>query len=518
MWNEKGSVLKDPGGKLNVALVFPGTYWVGMSNLGLQQMYRLLNAHPGILCERFFTDCPRSVEANRPLSDFHIIAFSISYEMDFIEVVRILAGNTITVSARQRNGRPIVMAGGAAVTMNPEPLADACDICFLGDGETLPEKLHGAFSASSGYEEFLDRMSSADGVYVPGRTRPVYEGDTVTSFEGPLPRLSLAEPLADPARTSIVTKDTAFGDMYLVETARGCPFSCAFCSAREIYSPYRSVSVDRLCTILDEAAGHREKIGLVSTSLNNHPEAAAIFSEIRRRGLKVAPPSLRPGMIGPELLTALSESGVKGVTLAPETGSEDLRFSAGKRIKNETILDDVRSLVTAGVRDIKLYLMVGLPGEKLSDLDETIDLIRRIRQIFIQVSRGNRKIGKVSVSVNTFVPKPHTPFERKPMVDPEEAKSRIKRIEKGLRAESNTQVGFEGPKWAYLQALISRGDRRLLGLLKEMAGHDASSWHRTLKRWPLNPDYYALRAREESEILPWSFLRGPCRGGNIHAG
>ncbi len=508
MWNEAGTVLKEPGGRLNIALVYPSTYWVGMSNLGLQQMYRLFNEHPGILCERFFTDSPRSVEAHRPLSDFHLVAFSISYEMDFIEAVRILSENGITIPARQRLGRPIVMAGGSALTMNPEPLADACDICFLGDGDSLPEKLHAAFTRSSGYEEFLERMGPADGVYLPARVRPAYEGDTLASLEGRPPRLSLVNPLTEPARTSVVTRDTAFGDMYLVETARGCPFSCAFCSAREVYSPYRPVSLDRLCSILDEAAGHRDKVGLVSASLNNHPEAAVLFAEIRRRGLKMAPPSLRSGMIGPELLAALADSGVKGVSLAPETGSEHLRFSAGKNIRNETILDDVRSLVEAGIRDLKLYFMVGLPGEELADLDETIDLIKRIRQTFLKTSRGNRKIGTVAVSVNTFVPKPHTPFERQPMVEPGQARSRIKRIETGLKKESNVQVSFEGPKWAYLQALLARGDRRLLGLITELAGHDASSWHRLLKRWPLNPDYYALRERGETELLPWSFLRG----------
>jgi len=173
--NETGSVRKDPGGKLNVALVYPNTYWVGMSNLGLQQMYRLLNNHPGILCERFFTDSPRSVESDRPLQDFHIIAFSISYELDYIEAIKILKANNVPVSARDRRGKPIVMAGGATITSNPEPVADALDICFIGDGEPLPAVLHESYAASSGYEDFLDRLSLVPGVYIPSRMHPVYE-------------------------------------------------------------------------------------------------------------------------------------------------------------------------------------------------------------------------------------------------------------------------------------------------------------------------------------------------------
>ncbi|HOS96959.1 MAG TPA: radical SAM protein, partial [Deltaproteobacteria bacterium] len=158
MWTETGTIRKDPGGRLNVALVYPSTYWVGMSNLGFQQMYRLLNAHPGILCERFFSDHERSVETGRPLSAFHIIAFSVSYELDYIEAVRILARSGIGTSSTERAGSPLVMAGGAAVTMNPEPFAQACDICFLGDGETLPENLHDAFVESPDLGEFLLRM------------------------------------------------------------------------------------------------------------------------------------------------------------------------------------------------------------------------------------------------------------------------------------------------------------------------------------------------------------------------
>jgi radical SAM superfamily enzyme YgiQ (UPF0313 family) len=517
MWSETLTVRKDPGGKLNIALVYPNTYWIGMSNLGLQQMYRIFNEHPGILCERFFTDSPRSVESGRPLSDFHLVAFSISYELDFIEAVRILKAAGIPVRTPDRAGRPIVMGGGSAVTSNPEPVADAFDLCFLGDGETFPGGLHDAYAASRGYEEFLDRLSAVPGVYIPSRTLGVYEGGDITGFRGPSPRLSVKDPLDDPARTSVLTHDTAFGDMYLVEIARGCPFTCKFCSAREIYAPYRAAPLERLDAIFTSAARHRGKVGLVSTSLNNHPGAPEIFRNLQEKGLKVAPPSLRSGMISRELLDALKVSGVKGVTLAPEAGGEELRFAMGKRITNEVILEDVRALVGTGIRDIKLYFMVGLPGETIDHIEESVDLVRRIRQIFIQVSKGNRKIGTVSVSINVFVPKAHTPFEREGMLEPAEAKDRIKRIQKGLKKESNVTVAFEGPKWAFLQGLIARGDRRVLALITELADSEASSWQSVLKQWQFNPDYYALRQRDNHEILPWSFYSTSCPREDSHA-
>jgi radical SAM superfamily enzyme YgiQ (UPF0313 family) len=511
--HESGTVIKDPGGKLNIALVYPNTYWIGMSNLGMQAMYRRFNEHPGILCERFFTDHPRSVETSRPLQDFHIIAFSLSYELDFIECIRILDTNSIALRSGDRGGRPIVMAGGPAITSNPEPMADVFDICFLGDGETLPDQIHQAFQESPDCEGFLDRMMTVPGVYIPARTRPVTESGSITGFEGPRPGLSLLAEMQEPACTSIVTQDTAFGDMFLVEVARGCPFSCRFCSAREIYSPYRPVPLERLLPAFDEATRHRKKIGLVSTSLNNHPDASALFRETAARGLHMAPPSLRPGMIGRDLMEALASSEVKGITLAPETGSEDLRFSVGKRIKNETILEDVRALVDGGIRDIKLYFMVGLPGENTGHIDEMIDLIKRVRQTFILVSRGNRKIGSVGISINTFVPKPHTPFERQAMADIGDAKTRLAKIGKALRKESNVSVSYEGPKWAYIQSLFARGDRKVLDLVIAMAKTDSRSWQRLLRDWPRNPDYYALRERPENEILPWSFYSTSCSPG-----
>lgn len=518
MWNETGTIRKDPGGRLNVALVYPGPYRVGMSNLGFHQMYRLLNANPLIACERFFSDAPRSIESGRSPADFHIVAFSISYEPDMVEALRILTASGIETSAAERKGWPVVMAGGAAVTMNPEPIAPSCDICFLGDGETLAEPLAAHFLASRSREEFLDRLQTIEGVYLPSRTLPVFEEDHLVGFIGPKPRRSLARLLDDPARTCIVTQDTAFGDMYLVETARGCPFSCSFCSAREIYAPHRTVPLEGLMSVLEEARALRDKVGLVSTSLNTHPQAASLFSEITRRGLKIAPPSLRSGIITPELVEALALSGVKGVTLAPETGSDSLRSSIGKRVTNRVILDDVRLLVGSGIRDIKLYFMVGLPGETAGDLDETVDLIRRVREVFIHVSRGNRRIGTVNVGLAAFVPKPHTAFERRPMLEPDEASRRIRRIVGGLKRLSNVHVRFEGPKWAYLQSVISRGDRRVFRLLAELATRDPSSWHTVMRLWPLNPDHFALRARGEDEILPWSYVDKPSAGSACRAG
>lgn len=514
MSDESGVIRKDLGGRLSVALVYPNTYFVGMSNLGLHTMYRVLNERPSIVCERFFTDHNRSVESSRYLSEFHVIAFSVSYELDWIDMVRILMQNGIPLRSKDRAGMPIVLAGGSAATINPEPVADALDLVFLGEGEPLAGALEAAFMKGADREAFMESLEPVPGVYIPDRTGPVYEGDAIKEFRGARPDLSVMEPFDDPGYSAVLTDRTVFSDMFLTEIARGCPYHCKFCTAREIYSPFRPVAAERLFPIFDRARASGRKLGLVSTSLNNHPELSLIIAGLAQRGLKIAPPSLRLGMISDDLLDYLEESRVSGVTLAPETGSESLRASLGKVVSNEGILHDVTALVSHGVRDIKLYFMVGLPGEEESDIDAVIDLVKRIRQVFIHVSRGNRRIGKVSLSVNTMVPKPHSRFERARMIEQPDARRRIKKIARGLQSQSNVNVSFEGPKWAYLQALIARGDRRVFDVLVLMAKQDPSRWQEVLKGWPRNPDYYAVRARDPEEVLPWDFYtmggRGPC--------
>lgn len=515
MSDEKGAVRKDPGGKLNIALVYPNTYFVGMSNLGLHTMYRVLNADPSIVCERFFTDFERSVESSRPLQEFHVIAFSVSYELDWINMIRIMLKNNIPIRARDRTHGPFLLAGGSAATINPEPVADALDLCFLGEGEPLASALSDAFFQSTDREAFLDRLQGVQGIYIPERTYPVYEEERIREFAGVRPGVSLVDPFDKPGHSVILTDKTAFQDMFLTEIARGCPYHCKFCTAREIYSPFRPVGVKDLQDVFEKALSSGKKLGLVSTSLNNHPQLSEILSEISSRGIRIAPPSLRLGMISKELLDYLKESKVNGVTLAPEVGSDNLRSSLGKVVSNETILEDVTALISSGIRDIKLYFMVGLPGEEHDDIDAVIDLTKRIRQVFVHVSKGNKRIGKIALSVNTMVPKPHSRYERVGMIEPGEAKKRIRKISKGLSAQSNVSVSFEGPKWAYLQAMIARGDRHILDVLIEMAGREPSQWQEVLKQWPRNPDYYAIRERDGDELLPWSFYslysRSPCR-------
>lgn len=499
---EVGAVVKNPGGKLNIALIYPNTYFVGMSNLGLQTMYHEFNQQDGICCERFFTDRPRSVESGRRLNEFNLVAFSVSYEPDWLNVIQILDANRIPLKTNERGGAPLVVAGGPAVTMNPEPAAELLDIAFLGDGEGLGAEILEAFAAARGYDDFLDRLEGRPGVYIPARLEPLYEDGVLQGFSGGPIRPRCVKALSEPAQSRLFTRDTSFGDMFLLEIARGCAFNCRFCTARGVYDPFRPIRLAQLEPALDRAAASGLKLGLITAALNSHPEAGQLYQAIRSRGLRIAPPSLRAGLLKDELLELLHESKVSGITLAPECGDEGLRFKTGKRIPDETFLNDIARLVESGIRDVKLYFMIGLPEETPQQCAAIVDFTRAASARFVEASRAHGRIGRLGVSVNVAVPKPATLNERSALLESREVKRRIETLRAGLKPIANLDVGFESPKSASLQTLIARGDRQTCATLISLAR--GATLNAAIKDLP------AFGAPLTSAVLPWSFIE---RGG-----
>lgn len=499
---EVGAVVKNPGGKLNIALVYPNSYFVGMSNLGLQTMYHEFNRLEGICCERFFTDRPRSVESGRRLSDFNIVAFSVSYELDWLNVIQILDANKIALKTAERGGAPLVVAGGPAVTMNPEPMAEILDLAFLGDGEGLGDEILAAFETARDYEGFLDQLEGRPGVYIPARLKPLHEGGILQGFKGGPLRPRCCEPLTTPAQSRIFTPDTSFGDMFLLEIARGCAFNCRFCTARGIYDPFRPVKLEHLEPALDRAQASGLKLGLVTAALNSHPEASQLYQAIRSRKLRIAPPSLRAGLLKDELLELLSESRVSGITLAPECGDEGLRFAVGKRISDQTFLNDIGRLVESGIRDIKLYFMIGLPDETAEQSAAIVSFMQAAQAAYVAASRAKGRIGRLGVSINVAVPKPGTAYERAALLESRAVKARVEALRAGLKQIPNLDVGFESPKSAMLQALIARGGRELNeDLIKLARGANPAA---IIKATP------QAGAPLTEACLPWSFI---ARGG-----
>jgi len=528
--DETGTVIKDWGGKIPVALVYPNRYFLGMSNLGFQTVYHRLNRLPNVVCERLFLPesedisaassgpGPLSVESQRPMADFHIVAFSLAFENDFTNLVHLLQlGKLSLYSSRRHQHEPLVVAGGVATFLNPEPIAPFIDIFLLGEAENLLEDF------ISAWEKILDddlsreeqlayiakRVSSA---YVPSYFRVENGSDgRLISFEPliDIPKKIPARPASlqseDPISSVITTPHTEFPDTVLVEIGRGCGRGCRFCAAGFVYRPVRHRQGDKVVQAALNRSPEGGKIGLLSSAVSDHPDIDAICLQLRKAGTSLSVSSLRADSVTPTMLDALSQSGLQTVTLAPEAGSERLRQVINKNLTEKQILDSVTAVVSAGILNLRLYFMIGLPTETEEDVAAIIQLVKRIKHEQLVIGRGQKRLGTITLSVNSFVPKPFTPFQWVPFCDLSVLKQRIKKLKRGLGAVANVKVHADVPRWAYIQSVLSRGDRQLAPLLA-ILGQQKSNWSEATKAINVNPEFYVYREREREELLPWDFI------------
>src|SRR6478672_10052240 len=358
-----GYVKKPHGNRLRVALAFPNTYWVGMSNLGFQTMYRLFNAEDDVVCERFFlppkqelADLAASrtplltLESQTPVSDFDVVAFSISFEWDYVNILTLLRLAGIPAYAAERSPRqPLIVVGGAVTFVNPEPLALFADVIAAGEGEVLVPGLRRAVAAATDRETLLHLLAAERGFYIPSLYEPQYASDgTLAGYsvrpgvEAPVPVRKAALKVTDavdPPATSIFTPDTEFGSRFLVEVVRGCANLCRFCWAGYNYLPVRSFPADRILQLAREARSHSSRVGLVSIALCDHPEIERILANLLEMGYAISPASLRLDDLTQSIVQVLKASGERTITIAPETGSDRLRRVINKTVTNDEILD-----------------------------------------------------------------------------------------------------------------------------------------------------------------------------------
>lgn len=510
--HEVGTIYKDPGGKITIALVYPNTYHVGMSNLGFQGLYGLLNKRKDTVCERAFLpdiddlhEYTRtrtelfSMESKRPLNRFHIVAFSVSFENDYPNIVTILRLAGIPPMSAGRDGRnPLVIMGGACAFFNPEPLADLIDVCFVGEAEEMMSEFLDRYHRASDRDDLLENSLDILGVYVPRFYRISYDatgritGRTVKGDAPPTVKRRCVRDLStSPMSTSIMTPHTEFADRYLIEAMRGCPWSCRFCVARSIYSPPRIKHLDCIRREIQEASTHVKRIGLISPSISDYPHIREVLG---MPGVDFSTTSLRVGekSVG---LTALMK-GTRSVSIAPEAGTERLRKVINKNIREQDILSTAAAIWNQGIETLRLYFMIGLPTETPEDVEGLIRLVKDIRAI-----TGK---GSISVSISTFVPKPFTPFQWHPMESITTVKERLRTIKGGLKQEKNVKVFHDVPKYAYLQGLFSRGDRRLSTLLTLMSPN--TDWHAAASAAGIDLAFYVHRRRTFDEVLPWDFI------------
>ncbi len=504
---------------LRVAVGYPNRYALGMSNVGFQAVHRFFHLLPDTASERFFlpdraemdeyrrTGLPlRTLESGSPVRGFDVVAFSITFEPDVVHLVEMLQLAGIPPLAEDRSARdPLVIAGGPVTFLNPEPLAPFVDAFGVGEAEALLPALTGILQAET-REQRLRGLAEESGFYVPATHEVEYapEGRVLRRRVRGASRVVRARMGKDarfpPPATYILTRDTEMSDKFLVEVSRGCPTLCRFCWAGYNYLPKRSFDVERLLALARMARPHTDRIGLVSTAVGAHREIVPLVSDLRDQAFRVSVSSIRFEDVRDEFVRPLAESGERTVAIAPEVGTDRLRKAIHKRVTNDEILDKTKTLLDAGIENLKLYLMVGLPGETDTDVEAIVPLVRRIRDLV----RAKRRGGRTIASVNPFIPKPGTPFQWRPMAPLPVLTARIRYLQRELGALAGVEAHCKSPRMERLQALLALGDRRLAPVILALA--EGRGLNRSLKDAGLSLDAYLYRQRELDEELPWSFL------------
>ena len=515
---------------LSIALAYPNRYYTAMSNLGFQAVYWLFNQEPETLCQRVFLPDPEdiqeyrrtdtalfSLESQWPVRSFDVLAFSLSYENDFPHLLVMMELARIPLLRKDRTGRdPLVMGGGASILMNPEPLADFFDFFVIGEAEEVVKPLTTVLrrgrEEGKSKEAILADLATLAGVYVPQFYDLMYKPDgTIESFtpqEGApsrVRRVWLKDLNASVTVSPVVTPNTELSGMLLLELSRGCRRGCRFCAGCYAYYPHRLRDSSVLEEAALEGAGSAEKVGLVGASLSDYPDLITLGRGILDHHKPISFSSLRVDSLSPELADLASQSGQKTITLAPEAGSERMRRIIRKGFTEEAILQAVEILAERGFSNFRLYFMIGLPEEQVEDVKAIIDLTRKIQHHIIVKAPGKKKPEKITLSLNSFVPKPTTPFQWHPFEDLPALNEKIKWVRDAFRRDKNIAVTVDLPKWAYLQNLLSRGDRRVGKLL--LAAHClGGNWPQAYRSVDVNPDFYVYRRRSFEEILPWDFI------------
>ena len=495
---EEGTVFKDWGGRLPVALICPNSYHLGMSNLGIHAIYKLLNNYGDVVCERVFWEkgqdtAPVSLESGRALSDFAVLAFSVTYELDYFNVVQVLRESGIPLYATERDERhPLVIAGGPCITANPMPLAPFFDCLCIGEAEAiLPEMMSVLSEGIDGNrQELLKTLSTLPGIYVP-------QHNTGT----PVVRQWVKDLDDSPVTSIVLTPDTELGNLYLIEVERGCGWGCRFCLVSNAFRPARYRSVEGLLTEAEIGLNHRKRIGLVGPAVTDHPNIEELVTRLRQMRAELSISSLRIKPLSSTVLAVLIGGGARTITLAPEAGSERLRRLIAKGITEKDILNTVEMVVGQGTKRLKLYFMIGLPSESEEDIEEIIRLTLTCKDIIDKQPGGSR----ISLSISPFVPKAGTPFQWLPMAPLAVLEHRLALLKKQL-SPKGIGVKSESLTWTEVQAVLARGDTKTSRALINMRIVSLSEWRRAVRESGLDTDFYAHQQWDIEQELPWALI------------
>ncbi|MFC1990460.1 radical SAM protein, partial [Chloroflexota bacterium] len=469
-----------------------------------------LNSHPDVVCERAFREkedaiqhSPAlSLESQRPLSDFAVLAFSITYELDYFNVAHILKDSGIPLYASDRDeSHPLVIAGGPCIIANPMPLSSFFDCLCIGEAEAILPAMLPVLSESAGgkRDELLKKLSSLPGVYVPQ-----YHDGT------PVIRQWLANLDDFPAHSIILTPDTELGNLYLIEVERGCNWGCRFCMVSNAFHPMRFRSTDNLITQAEPGLKHRKRLGLIGPAVSSHPKFEEILTRLQQMGAQLSISSLRIKPLPSIALREMVKGGAKTIALAPEAGSQRLRQVIKKGISEDDVLEAMYKVAEQGIRQLKLYFMIGLPSETDEDIEEIVELTLKCKAILDRRQSGCR----ITLTIAPFVPKAGTPFQWLPMEEPPVLKRRLSLLRSNLLPRG-IKLKCESLAWSQVQGILARGDSRLAEVLANTEEVSLPGWRKAINKCHLDTDSYLHHRWSTTEKLPWALLDSGMKPGYL---
>ncbi|MFQ5895024.1 MAG: radical SAM protein, partial [Nitrospinota bacterium] len=489
---------------------------LGMSSLGFQKLWGLFAAHPDFSCERVFLEeeggageLLRSLETHTPLREFDLVAFSLSFEHDYLNMVRMLRlGGIPPLRSERTHSQPLVLAGGVAPSCNPEPLAPIADLVVLGEGEGVPEELAAALQEGdlrrTGEKPSL-RLAMVPGFYLPAGYLCEYDRDGVLrrlepkgGFPPLLSRRYLSDLDASPTRSLVLTDRAELAHLFLLEAGRGG-------EAGLPPAPLRHRSTASLLEEVRLGLRFRHRVGLVGEASSLHPDLLPLAEQVRAGGGALSLTHLPLSVLTEDLVARLGEGALEGASLPVGGATERLRRLAGAGVSDEAVEEAVEVLLRGGVTEIRMSFLIGLPTEDREEVDGIHQLVRALKRRMARARRAGGPQAALTLEIRTFVPRPSGPLAREAFEELESLKGKLRHLKALLGREQWVRASFDLPKWAYIQCLLARGDRRVGELLVEV-DRLGGDWRAACARKNLNPDYYVSRRWEEGDLLPWAHV------------